>query len=686
MKKLLFIIITFVLFINSSSVSAEETFKTSFSVNDLQWEYIVGDSPIAADGIPLWATDKLSADNWLPCDAPQKGVSNISSNLLWLRTVLPHDKVKEAAIFLKIYNKACEVYLDGKVLFKHGDFKTIDDKHSPGSLWSIVDLPEDYAGKTIYIRMYSLNKFKTGIISKFDIGPKSSFPEKILKQDIDTVLLVGLFVFVGLCSIGISILGKIKDNRRSFLFLGLFSIFIGLWLISTVMINQYFLNAPIFWMYESHIVLYILPVWFCLFLETILNKKFAFILKNLAKGTLFYTIVITLGSAFSIFALPSTMRYFHIFFVLIVLVITFMTAKSLFKGSPIEKNYGISFIILYLFAIIDVIRWYTVTTNNFKFLMQWAMLIFISIMAFSLIMQLVESQNKLEIYSEEIRLKEEILEEKRHLLLEMSNYDKMKTEFFVNVSHELRTPLNIILSTLQLINLYIEKNQISFGQIELPRHLKVMRQNCYRLLRLVNNIIDISKIDSGYMEPDFHNNDIVATVEDTTLSAADYIKSNGIELCFDTNIEEKFMCFDREKIERIILNLLSNAVKFSKPGSTISVELLDADDRVCISVRDTGIGIQSDALQTIFDRFVQVDKSLTRSHEGSGIGLSLVKSLVEVHKGSIIVESEYGKGSVFTVTLPSNLPETKKQHKDNLNPPTTPVEKVYIEFSDIYNF
>jgi signal transduction histidine kinase len=423
-----------------------------------------------------------------------------------------------------------------------------------------------------------------------------------------------------------------------------------------------------------------------LFLISILDKKFTPLLGKIAIGTLIYTLTCAAGSALRIFAIPSTSELFHLLLSLIILVITYMTATSLFNGSKLERTFGISFVLLYIFIIIDIVRWYIVITDNFKYYVQWAMLVLIIIMAFSLIMQLVESQNKLKVYSEEIRLKEEVLEEKKKLLLEMSSYDKMKTEFFVNISHELRTPLNIILSTLQLINLYIDRGQIPFSKIEFPRYIKVMKQNCYRLLRLVNNVIDISKVDSGYMEPVFLKQDIVAAVEDTTLSTADYIQSNSIELCFDTDIEEKFMCFDREKIERVLLNLLSNAVKFSRPGSTITVELFDKKDAVCIVVKDTGIGIPKDTLQAIFERFVQADKSLSRSQEGSGIGLSLVKSLVEVHKGTIAVESEYGKGSTFTVTLPTTLPETKKHGSEELNLPNTSVEKVHIEFSDIYNF
>lgn len=236
----------------------------------------------------------------------------------------------------------------------------------------------------------------------------------------------------------------------------------------------------------------------------------------------------------------------------------------------------------------------------------------VSTLSFALIYYFINTENKLKIYKEELKLKEEILEEKKRLLQEMSSYDKMKTDFFVNISHELRTPLNIILSTLQLLKLYADNNQLSSENIQLSKYLKAMKQNCYRLLRLVNNVIDITKIDSGFLTPVFKRQDIVSVIEDTALSAVDYIKANDIEFYFDTNIEEKYMCFDKDKLERILLNLLSNAIKFSNPSSTISVQVLDKGDTVSIIVKDTGIGMHKDTLETIFDKFAQADKSLSR--------------------------------------------------------------------------
>ena len=213
-----------------------------------------------------------------------------------------------------------------------------------------------------------------------------------------------------------------------------------------------------------------------------------------------------------------------------------------------------------------------------------------------------------------------------------------------------------------------------------------MKQNCYRQLRLVNNMIDITKLDAGFFELTLQNCNIVNIVESVTLSVAEYIESKSIELIFDTDIEECIISCDPEKIERVILNLLSNSIKFTKPGGSMTVNMYDKGENIIISIKDTGIGIPNDKLDIIFDRFRQVDRSLTRKQEGSGIGLSIVKSLVEIHGGKISVLSEYGIGTEFIIEFPvivlpkendiCGVFEVETQER---------IERIHIEFSDIYS-
>jgi len=278
-------------------------------------------------------------------------------------------------------------------------------------------------------------------------------------------------------------------------------------------------------------------------------------------------------------------------------------------------------------------------------------------------------------------------EEYKRLFYEAKEYNNLKTQFFANISHELRTPLNLILGTTQLIEMNSSYFNKGYGD-KSHKYVKILKQNCYRLLRLVNNLIDITKIDSGYLEPSFKNCDIIRIVEDITLSVAEFLNEKNIIVEFDTNVEEKVISCDPDMIERIIMNLLSNAIKFMIGKGMIKVNILAEEDKVIISVIDTGIGIPKEKIKEIFQLFRQVDKSLTRNHEGSGIGLYLVSSLVKMHEGSIKVNSEYLKGSEFKITLPVKKIETNVEEIDffdceKLN--DNRVEIIKVEFSDIYS-
>jgi nitrogen-specific signal transduction histidine kinase len=277
------------------------------------------------------------------------------------------------------------------------------------------------------------------------------------------------------------------------------------------------------------------------------------------------------------------------------------------------------------------------------------------------------------------------ISENEKLIYEKVQYENIRNEFFANISHELRTPLNVILSAIQLI----ESKQLEINNFNtfIVKYLKMMKQNCFRLIRLVNNIIEMTKIDADYFEINPENIDIVALTREITLSVEKYISNKGIIISFSTDIEKKIIALDTDKFETIVLNLLSNSLKFTKSEGSIDVHISRKNDFVVISVKDTGIGIPKDKLGVIFDRFRQVDKSLTRECEGSGIGLSLVKSVVEKHNGKISVKSEEGKGSEFIIELPDVLlsDETVKPNiiKNNLD--NDRIKKITIEFSDIYN-
>ncbi|MGE5627578.1 MAG: ATP-binding protein [Solirubrobacterales bacterium] len=261
---------------------------------------------------------------------------------------------------------------------------------------------------------------------------------------------------------------------------------------------------------------------------------------------------------------------------------------------------------------------------------------------------------------------------------------KTQDDIFANVAHELKTPLNVIFSANQLMEYYLNNASMENNLDKISKSISIVKQNCYRFTKLINNIVDLSKMDSGFFKLNLTNENIVQLVENIVQSVTEYVARKGINIIFDTNTEECITAVDSDKIERIILNLISNAIKFTNSGGSIIITVLNKVDTVEISVLDSGTGIEKKNLANIFERFYQVDKSLSRNTEGSGIGLSLVKSIVELHGGQITADSWVGEGSVFKIDLPVRTVK-EKEVKGKASSSDKRIEMINIEFSDIYS-
>lgn len=302
---------------------------------------------------------------------------------------------------------------------------------------------------------------------------------------------------------------------------------------------------------------------------------------------------------------------------------------------------------------------------------------------YKLAMEYLEKANSIMISYDNSKYRDKYAELYKNLEV-LQESEKTKSEFFANISHEFKTPINVIYSSVQLLNLYKNKNDREFMGYYL-KYKNNIKQNCLRSFKLIDNIIDASRINKGNYEANFNNINIVELVEKITNSITPYVEIKNIMVIFDTNIEELIIKCDVYMVERIILNLLSNAIKFTPKNGKIIVSVNDKENEVEIRVRDTGIGIPKEMKDKIFNKFTQVDKSLNRSKEGSGIGLSLVKSLVDLLNGKIYLNTEYKNGSEFVLNLPKDkIVEGEwsdyKKEGYKLN-----VEKISVELSDIYD-
>jgi len=242
--------------------------------------------------------------------------------------------------------------------------------------------------------------------------------------------------------------------------------------------------------------------------------------------------------------------------------------------------------------------------------------------------------------------------------------DEMKSRFFANISHEFRTPLTLILGPVKQIINTLKDEKLPFDKTKVKEDLKVVHKNANRLLGLVNQLLDISKLESGNMKLQTSPQNIIPLLKALLQSFCSYAERKRISLKFNSTENEVIVYIDKDKIEKIITNVLSNALKFTPEGGLVEVAVTLKPPSVPplvkgetggfaeISIRDTGIGIPKEKISKIFDRFYQVDGSVTREQEGTGIGLSLIKELVELHKGKIQVESEEGKVTTFKISIP----------------------------------
>ncbi len=258
----------------------------------------------------------------------------------------------------------------------------------------------------------------------------------------------------------------------------------------------------------------------------------------------------------------------------------------------------------------------------------------------------------------------------------------MKDEFITLITHEFKTPINVIYSAIQLIE-HVYVNDISQPVVKL---LGSIKRNSFRQLRLVNNLLDITRLHSQQFKLNLKKLDIVFITKLITESIKIYADQKKIKLQFKSNISSREIALDEEKYERIILNLLSNAIKFTPEGGTINVEVKENKRKriVSISVRDNGIGIPKEKHDMIFQRFGQVENNLSRQAEGSGIGLALVKMLVTILNGSINLDSELGIGSTFTIMLPIKENVAYDENKVFIASDNSLVDAINVEFSDIY--
>ncbi len=251
----------------------------------------------------------------------------------------------------------------------------------------------------------------------------------------------------------------------------------------------------------------------------------------------------------------------------------------------------------------------------------------------------------------------QLIQSEKAEALRLKELDEVKTKLYTNITHEFRTPLTVILGMAQQV--------IEHPKVHLREGLNMIIRNGQNLLTLVNQMLDLSKLESGKLSLYYQQADIVSFLEYIVESFHSLAQNKGVQLHFIPEVEQIIMDFDEVRLQQIVSNILSNAIKFTPEGGHVYVSSDINNDRFILKIKDTGIGITEADLPLIFDRFYQSDGTHTRQGEGTGIGLALTRELVKIMQGTISVESKKGKGSEFEVTFPllqiSNVEEMNQK-------------------------
>lgn len=408
------------------------------------------------------------------------------------------------------------------------------------------------------------------------------------------------------------------------------------------------------------------------------------------------TIVTTLISGYLIFESNSPILQelqksgFNVIKLTVVVLIIFL---YMWLGEIVHKNrnrisneifenfkaYVFVRILMFIVIIIDIIISLT-SINIIKLLLFYFFRLLGDYFTFKIMALEVIRKPQQTLYNDLI-VKSNSLEDMLGELTRKNEEEEIRKELLANISHEFKTPVNVIYSAIQMQDLKSESNDMS----EILKYNSIIKQNCYRLIRLINNFIDSSKLTQQDYNLKLKYMNIVRIVENTTMSILSFATMKGIEVIFDTEEEELFVLADKDLIERSILNILSNAIKYNKENGRIFVLVKAQNDNVIIEIEDNGIGISKEKQKYIFNRYERGDNPIAKHKEGSGLGLNIVKEIINKINGRIELESEEGNGTKVRIIIPriEYNEDIEEEYYDDFNFKNDIIQKVELEMSDI---
>ena len=625
---LFWILIIFLLFANCTNRNSHTNPPGIISLTD-GWQYRTGDSPVDSDGCLIWLNDNRDSSEWISVDKlddiPGSGYKS-----LWIRIRLPAKDMLTPALHLNGVRQIVQIYLNGKKIYQFGDFTLNEGDHFKGWRGMLVPLPEDYPDGVLCFRIWSGGPY-IGLSQPIWLAPSDTILNRMFIHDADEIIVAPLFVFLGIALF--MLLLFFRENRLIWgtaLFITSLGVFTG----SNSLYLQTVVNAPRVFFLLDFFPLLIAPIGGLYLTEQIIIDRFKLVLRRLWQMHLILLLFSIWPALFLEYVYTDLLYQTCLILTSVSTVLSFiLILMSLRKGKRDIHLLFFGLIIFYLFAGVEIGSYYL------KTMFLSVGLIHIGALGLVICLTLIVINRYIETNRQKEAAQKKALESEKYKEL-----DRIKSRFFANISHEFRTPLTLILGTARQI--------LDDSQDETVRKkLKLQIKNGGRLLNLVNELLDLSKLDAGRMDLKLEKKDILPLIREAAHHFESYAQQKNITMDWRSERDGVVFCFDHNKMEKVLINLISNALKFTPEGGRIAIAV-SVKEAVEIRISDTGSGINPEHLPHIFDRFYQAQKEYPPDQQGSGIGLALARELVRLHHGEIAVQSEAGKGSVFTVQLP----------------------------------
>ncbi|MDH5717715.1 MAG: ATP-binding protein [Spirochaetia bacterium] len=556
--------------------------------------------------------------------------------------------------YIKSINTAYSLFINEKLIQKSGEAGTNIENSKPAQLPKTECFQVKENNIFITLHVSNFHHSRGGPRLPVYLGTHESIRKRnIIMSGLDFFLLGG-FLLMFLYHIGLYLLRK---NDRSILYFGIICLILAIrqMVTSEILLAQIFNN--IYWellLKIEYLTFYIMAVFFLGFFIRVfpneIPRKFYTIVKIIFLS--FIVFLIFPARIYTLTMIPVQILY------LIVIPIGFSFFIKAFKNKRIGSGVVIAgFSIVFLTVINDIlvandiVQWPTISG--------FGIYLFIFSQAYLLSKKFVSAFDNVEKLSESLSEISKELSIKNKKLLEM---DKLKDEFLANTSHELRTPLSGIIGIAD--SLYNQLNGKEYDNIR--QNLFLIIASGKRLNNLVNDVLDFSRLKNKDIKLNKKSLDLYILTEIVITFIKAFLNNKKIEIV--NNIPKKnFTVYaDEDRLQQILYNLIGNAIKFTEIGFiTINAKKNKKNKITYISIQDTGIGIAKEDIHKIFNSFVQIDGSETREHQGVGLGLSITKSLIELHKGKIWAESELQKGSVFEFSLPDLEKDVQKKESDS---------------------